>query len=429
MPFRYDKYNYEGLKKRNVDILMTFLIPLLLLLPAMYLCTTLSFAQYDNTWGISDYLINYEGGFVRRGLIGEILYLCHDLAGINPLILIYLLSFVCYFAVVGVLVSAVKKKNMAWWIVFALPLCGYIGDIVRKDYLMYLMLTGLTLLAEGLHSDKIQSGRMQSRSDLPRIMMMFLIITFTMLCHEGFIFFGLSVCCLYIFNVSGKRVPAVALGIWGCILFGIASLAKGNGSVVIGISESLNGIGFPPEVTQGGSIDALQWDLKETMLMHLKLNFKPPYYNAELPAGAYWVIGILSKIILWLAVYYLMINLPAVFTRGKNEGERIQKRDNIGGLLLLTMLTMLPMMTVLCCDRNRVLQFWVMGAYIPAMLLPGAQVARILPDRFMQITHRVNNTLTKIIAPHAWILILLYISILLLPVVTYFRKLAGVIPY
>ena len=36
---------------------------------------------YDRTmtgWGLSEFLINYEGGFVRRGLVGQIAYLTGD---------------------------------------------------------------------------------------------------------------------------------------------------------------------------------------------------------------------------------------------------------------------------------------------------------------------------------------------------------------
>ena len=36
-----------------------------------------SFAENYSDWQYSDWLINYEGGFVRRGFIGEILYFFH----------------------------------------------------------------------------------------------------------------------------------------------------------------------------------------------------------------------------------------------------------------------------------------------------------------------------------------------------------------
>ena len=35
-------------------------------------------------YNIGEWLINYEGGFVRRGFVGECLYLLSYLTGVNP---------------------------------------------------------------------------------------------------------------------------------------------------------------------------------------------------------------------------------------------------------------------------------------------------------------------------------------------------------
>ncbi len=51
-------------------------------------------------YNIGEWLINYEGGFVRRGFVGECLYLLSYLTGVNPLIYLVILQgaiFAVYF--------------------------------------------------------------------------------------------------------------------------------------------------------------------------------------------------------------------------------------------------------------------------------------------------------------------------------------------
>jgi len=52
--------------------------------------------QYDS-WTIGEWLINYQGGFVRRGLIGEIIFFLSSLINISPIYLISGLSVIDYF--------------------------------------------------------------------------------------------------------------------------------------------------------------------------------------------------------------------------------------------------------------------------------------------------------------------------------------------
>ena len=44
---------------------------------------------YPTDWTTSEWLINYQGGFVRRGLIGELLYQIHNLSGIQLRYLVF----------------------------------------------------------------------------------------------------------------------------------------------------------------------------------------------------------------------------------------------------------------------------------------------------------------------------------------------------
>ena len=51
-------------------------------------------SSYDNSWTIGEWLISYAGGFVRRGLPGELIHIISEFFGISPIFLIW---FVCIF--------------------------------------------------------------------------------------------------------------------------------------------------------------------------------------------------------------------------------------------------------------------------------------------------------------------------------------------
>lgn len=53
--------------------------------------------RINNPWVIGDWLINYQGGFVRRGLIGELFILLSTLTGVPPSFFVVLTQIACYF--------------------------------------------------------------------------------------------------------------------------------------------------------------------------------------------------------------------------------------------------------------------------------------------------------------------------------------------
>ena len=49
---------------------------------------------YDNDWTVGEWLISYPGSFIRRGLIGKLIYIFSKNLQINP---IYFIWFICIF--------------------------------------------------------------------------------------------------------------------------------------------------------------------------------------------------------------------------------------------------------------------------------------------------------------------------------------------
>lgn len=64
-------------------------------------------------WGdFGDYLYNYSGGFIRRGLTGEILIFLKERFSASPLIVCYVTSIIGYAIVAYYVLSMFRKKEL-----------------------------------------------------------------------------------------------------------------------------------------------------------------------------------------------------------------------------------------------------------------------------------------------------------------------------
>jgi hypothetical protein len=85
---------------------------LLLLITIVYLLVVAVLqGQTKEGWNITEWLINYQGGFVRRGLPGEMLYQISHHFGITPY---YIIVFVCLLLYVSLTIFfcvSYKKKG------------------------------------------------------------------------------------------------------------------------------------------------------------------------------------------------------------------------------------------------------------------------------------------------------------------------------
>lgn len=96
----------------------------------------------------SDFFINYEGGFVRRGLDGEFISLLSSLINVNPITLQKFYNLVFFLAFVVGTIFFLYKKKPPFYIMFScsvlLLYIMYMGRGLRKDHiilcLFYLLL-------------------------------------------------------------------------------------------------------------------------------------------------------------------------------------------------------------------------------------------------------------------------------------------------
>ena len=112
---------------------------------------------YDNSWTIGEWLISYAGGFVRRGLPGELIYLISHYFLISPIILVWIASLFALISLAILLLNFCKNIFDKSFLLSQLIILAPISEdyLVRKDSFLVL-LYGLSLLAlKALHKKKL----------------------------------------------------------------------------------------------------------------------------------------------------------------------------------------------------------------------------------------------------------------------------------
>tara|TARA_S200000501_G_scaffold368829_1_gene407283 strand:- start:2318 stop:3517 length:1200 start_codon:yes stop_codon:yes gene_type:complete len=99
---------------------------------------------YPTDWTTSEWLINYQGGFVRRGLIGELLYQIHNLSGIQLRYLVFYFEIMILIFFLILIYNFLKDISLDQLTIFLFfspilllfPLAEN-EVLVRKEYLLF----------------------------------------------------------------------------------------------------------------------------------------------------------------------------------------------------------------------------------------------------------------------------------------------------
>lgn len=87
-------------------------------------------------WAKSEWLVNYQGGFVRRGLGGEVVWQLYQNFGIDPDSLIWLICFSSYLLLAILMIRSFLKNEISLIPLICLCLLSgpvYYGHIIRED--------------------------------------------------------------------------------------------------------------------------------------------------------------------------------------------------------------------------------------------------------------------------------------------------------
>jgi hypothetical protein len=356
------------------------------------------FATYGyDSWNISEFLINYQGGFVRRGLTGEILFFIAKNFNVNIEWAIKIVCFICLTLVSIFFIRAFLKKGYSLYI---LPLCFFLGsgvfsnDWIRKDYLFFCFFIPIIFLF--------------CKNNLSLIMKFILVnflTIFIILSHEVFAFFSIPILFLLLYNQYKDK------GVFKSITFSLTFLLPSIFAFLTtlyfhGNDETINSIWnswatfisneplqFNKYVNDHGpfsnAVNALGWSLNDTVVYHIKLNFF---------AIQYGIISIWIWTITFPVVYYIVTNALMVFRKDTNVFTDRDK-NNLSAVLLFQLFCLSPVFIILSCDYIRIIFYWIASSFVIFLIIPKENIAKLFPSVFIRITERINLLLSNLLRP------------------------------
>ena len=314
----------------------------------------LSYTSFE----ISDWLISYEGGFVRRGLIGEFLYLIYNLYNYDVKLFI-LLTNASFFIWLAFLTYRVCHKLRAFSFPPLLIFCGVMMPFswYRRDFLVLTLVYYIFML----FAKYLATGSRKS------LFFFVILLSLCVLIHEASFFFTVPLLALLLWFKKDEKIfstektkTCLAVFALPLITMAMTCFMKGSESIAQEIWESWTPIflAYPesdalPEV--GCGVAFLQRGVLSTAGYHLELNYC--IWGYPLIVCIQRIIGVLISLYI---IYFLFTYNPRIDF--KKMDVSIGKQNGISNILLVQYFFMIPMFTILSCDFGRTIPYCVISS-------------------------------------------------------------------
>lgn len=327
---------------------------------------------------IGDWLINYQGGFVRRGLLGECFYqlyaLCpypvaHAIAGV------YYSSFIAFAYVFG---RFLIKSGLS---IFLLPtsICLFFGLGVefitcRRDYLALLI---------AFYVFYIYFRYVQSRK-VKYFVVFALLSILTLLMHEASFFFTFPLLFLHYLSMGKATASAVAQKLLLFVPAGLTMLLvsyyKGNNDLAHAVWHSWlpTFMRYPLDgsLVMSEAVEFLSKDVTEALRMHVPTTW---LYRLGHP-----VVSILANGYIFVATYYLVTGINRVHL----GLYRLRKINAVvmSNILIVQFVCLIPMFGFLSNDLGRTIPYWVITSLLFYGLYMRFGAQRTMPYPLRRLT-------------------------------------------
>lgn len=230
--------------------------------------------QGGHNWGTGEWLINYGGGFIRRGLFGELL-LNLPLSGEISLLILVFSQFVLYFFIWVFLIKFLFLKNFHWSVIVLI--CSPAGILfVSWDTNVFIRKELLGLVCLILLS--ISKVKYQHNSHL--LLLSWVFYTFALLSGEiNFVFLPSVIYLLKDFNNQNwlRLIIYRILYVFSTLVAIIFTLFfHGNEESPVVVCDKITKNGFDPNSNCRGAVNVLDLNIHDTV-SHLLTQF-PNYF-------------------------------------------------------------------------------------------------------------------------------------------------------
>ncbi len=376
---------------------------------ALWSCAASVADVFHSHWlNLTDNLYNYAGGFIRRGLSGEILFFIKDATGMPPLVTSYVASVTAYLIVAWFAISRFRKHGYALNVLIMGFMLGGIlitsVEFMRRDYIEMAIFIGIIAAYRRLPTAKwILLGNVCA--------------VIAILLHEASFFFMVPV-CVFITNIRLKSmVKSVCLWLPALAAFLLCCRCKGTPEMLPAICGPI--WEYAPEVLENGQIPGLLSfigkDMGSVLLSHISYNFTSPV-SEYLPVPAVFL-----TLFYFIYIPYITVCMIKVFSRNGLSGSR---QKSLTALIIFQFVMLLPMFALLSCDISRVAMYWMMSSTVVWLVLDDREIESMFPLRFGSFSERVSAFCFNRRLPGKAALTL---CMLFIGVVSYRRTLMGIL--
>jgi hypothetical protein len=322
-----------------------------------------------NGWAFSEWLINYGGGFVRRGLAGELLNnfsYGHETVVINWIVFLS----ATLFATLASILALTLKKMQAMVVYLVAPtnffsMAMHNEYYYRKEILFYIAMMLISILFLIWRSSK----RLRFAAVIIAMILGFSAVM--PLIHEGYIFFS----CLY-FSVIAYHLLSHHIGVFfaknfvvafvvaNALFFLAMALFKGTPLQVDAIWASLSDAARIHG--QKGAISAIGWSTLDGLSLSVKAV----------------ISGMATYYLFSLALVYLVVAFIYSQIRGLLFSAAIKEPLLLANYALIT-IAFLPLFA-LGWDWGR----WVVGIFVMFSLLTIVNI--LIPFNFQSLRYRLS---------------------------------------
>lgn len=348
------------------------------------------------SWEITEWLINYSGGFVRRGLPGEAAFLLWTHSGVRVNYVVVGVSLALY-AILSYFLMSRARAYYPRFVLFSALLLGapvYQNSVVRKDALCLLCLIVCLVVNAG------------NFSPIRKFLFINASAVVAILSHEEFVFFALP--ALVLMGIASddsaaigiKRLATSTLKL-SPSLFALALVIvfHGNTTVATAVNSSWQRLwsAIEPGVCcldkPAAAIDALGWTAAQSRSLAA----------TELHSFSYGIWAPLGWIVTIVLCFYFMIH----FLGSKDEGEvaatgNLAEKTRMGGILLFQFAFISPLF-LLGCDFGRWIYLWTTSSLV--LFLFGFAPELFIFQRCCNISARLNSSRLMRAHPRPWCLL------------------------
>ena len=334
------KFLVQKLQKFRPSLVKFFIILILLGIPLNLYKNRF----YDNSWTVGEWLISYAGGFVRRGLPGQIIHHISNQYLISPILITWFFSVTALISLAFLLLHCCKDSFQKSFLLSQLIILAPISEdyLIRKDSLLVL-LYGLSLLA-------LKKFNQEKLSRIFCILSVNLFSIVGILSHEAYGIWGLPslIVILYLLNRSIKKgfYQSILLSTFylipSLISFILCWIFKGNIQTALLIHESwqnlsdiLPTLGSLNVSQPEGAIAAIGWGTSQVYIDSIFSQFN---------LLIFWHPG------MWLLTIYIVLKL---FIGKKKDYFQSAKRS----IVCLQLIAFLPLF--LFVDIGRWIFMWL----------------------------------------------------------------------